>query len=175
MPNPTLTDRTQTHDGYSNSQILATSRLDLARAANLEVVTAIVRVAARRLMQSDGATIVLRAGDQCHYVDELAIAPLWKGHRFPMSECISGWVMQHKKVAAIDDIFKDPRVPHAVYRPTFVKSLLMVPIRQHDPIGAIGTYWSQPHKAGTGDVASLNQLADITADAIERLGHLATH
>ena len=37
----------------------------------------------------------------------------------------------------IPDIYVDPRIPADAYRPTFVKSLVMVPIRIKAPIGAI--------------------------------------
>ena len=47
---------------------------------------------------------MLRDGDECSYVDEEAIAPLWKGRRFPLTSCISGWVMEHRQAAAISDI-----------------------------------------------------------------------
>ncbi len=56
-------------------------QLSLAR--SMETVMAIVRRAARDLSGADGATFILREGDQCHYVDEDAIGPLWKGRRFP--------------------------------------------------------------------------------------------
>ncbi len=46
---------------------------------------AVVRHAARELTGADGATFVLRDADKCFYADEDAIAPLWKGQRFPMS------------------------------------------------------------------------------------------
>ena len=44
----------------------------------------IVRHAARQLVGADGATFVLRDGDKSFYADEDAIAPLWKGLRFPL-------------------------------------------------------------------------------------------
>src|SRR5262245_6937997 len=142
-------------------------RLSLAR--NLETVQEIVRRAARSLTGADGATFVLRDGDRCHYADEDAIAPLWKGQRFPMSACISGWAMIHRKPAVIEDIYADDRIPHDAYRPTFVKSLVMVPIRTLDPIGAIGTYWAAPHKATDEEVRLLQALADSTAVALENV------
>src|SRR5262249_56843927 len=55
----------------------------------------------------------------------VAIAPLWKGQRFPMSACISGWSMLNRCPAVISDIYADSRIPHDAYRPTFVKSLVM--------------------------------------------------
>src|SRR5512134_2389917 len=113
---------------------------ELSLARTLEGVMAIVRSAARELTGADGATFVLRDGDLCYYADEDAIAPLWKGRRFPMSSCISGWAMLHREPAVIPDIYADPRIPIDAYRPTFVKSRVMVPIRAEEPIGAIGNY-----------------------------------
>ena len=57
---------------------------------SLAALMQVVRTEARRLTGADGATFVLRDGDRCYYADEDAIAPLWKGLRFPMEACISG-------------------------------------------------------------------------------------
>jgi len=86
-----------------------------------------------------------------------------------MSACISGWVMLNKRPAAISDIFDDPRVPIDAYRTTFVKSLVMVPIRSSNPIGAIGTYWSTHHRATATEVEVLDALANTTAVAMENV------
>ena len=142
-------------------------QLSLAR--SLEAVMAIVRRAARDLTGADGATFVLREGDQCHYADEDAISPLWKGCRFPMSACISGWAMLNRQHAVIEDIYADPRIPADAYRPTFVKSLVMVPIRTESPIGAIGNYWATRHLATEEEVRALQALADSTSIAIENV------
>jgi signal transduction histidine kinase len=131
-----------------------------------------VRQAARRLSQADGATFVLRDGDQCHYVDEDAIGPLWRGKRFPMTSCISGWAMLNRRPAAIPDIYKDERIPIDAYRPTFVRSLVMVPIRTEAPIGAIGTYWAQRREISGEEVALIQLLADSTALAVEKVQFL---
>jgi putative nucleotidyltransferase with HDIG domain len=147
--------------------IAAIQRLALAR--SLDDIAAIVRQAARRLSSADGATLVLREGRQCFYADEDAIAPLWKGQRFPMDACVSGWVMSHREPAIIADVSADPRVPIDAYRPTFVKSLCLVPIRTLDPIGAIGNYWATVHQPTPGEVQMLQALADSTAVAIENV------
>ena len=55
--------------------------------------------------------------------------------------------MQHRIPVVIPDIYADPRIPHDAYRPTFVKSLAMVPIRQLEPLGAIGNYWAVERRA----------------------------
>lgn len=141
----------------------------LSMARSVAQIQAIVRHTSRRLTGADGATFVLRDGDMCHYADEDAIAPLWKGQRFPMSACISGWVMLHREHAMIADIYADDRIPADAYRPTFVKSLLMVPIRQLDPIGAIGNYWAEHHEPSEREVILLQALADSTAVAMENV------
>ena len=142
-------------------------QLSLAR--NLETIMDIVRQAARRLTEADGATFVLRDGDKCFYAEEDAIAPLWKGQRFPMSICISGWAMLNKMPAVIEDIYADARIPADAYRPTFVKSLAMVPIRTLDPVGAIGIYWAKRRHPGPAQVKVLQALADTTAVAMENV------
>src|SRR5580700_7603312 len=101
----------------------------LSQARDLPTVQDIVRHAARRLTDADGATFVLCDGDECHFVDEEAVGPLWKGQRFAMSNCVSGWAMMNRRPAVIEDVFADARVPQDTYRPTFVKSLVVVPIR----------------------------------------------
>ncbi|HXZ86269.1 MAG TPA: ATP-binding protein [Myxococcota bacterium] len=140
---------------------------ELSHARSLEQVMAIVRSAARELTGADGATFVLRDRDLCYYADEDAIEPLWKGKRFPMSACISGWAMLNRAPAAIPDIYADPRVPVDAYRPTFVKSLVMVPIRTEEPIGAIGSYWAVQHRATPEELRLLQALAHSTSVALE--------
>ncbi|TAL27940.1 MAG: sensor histidine kinase [Alphaproteobacteria bacterium] len=142
---------------------------ELSQARDLDTVMAVVRKAARDLTGADGATFVLRDGDKCFYADENAISPLWKGQRFPMKNCISGWVMLNATPAVIEDIYKDPRIPAAAYRPTFVKSLAMVPIRQEAPIGAIGNYWAENRCPQPEEIAILQALANVTAVAIENV------
>lgn len=71
---------------------------DLSTARTVEDVAAIIRVRARRISRADGVTFVLRDGDCCHYLDEDAVGPLWKGRRFPMTQCISGRAMSAASV-----------------------------------------------------------------------------
>jgi len=145
----------------------AVQMLSLAR--SIPEIQAIVRSAARRLTGADGATFVLRDNEQCFYADEDAIAPLWKGQRFPLEACISGWTMLNRRPALIEDIYADERIPHDAYRPTFVKSLAMVPMRTADPVGAIGNYWATPHRPSEEEVELLQALADSTAVAMENV------
>jgi signal transduction histidine kinase len=147
--------------------IAAIEQLSLAR--DLGQVTSIVRAAARSIAGADGATFVMRDNDQSHYLDEDAIAPLWKGRRFPLETCVSGWSMLQRAVAIIPDIYADPRVPVEAYRPTFVRSMVMVPIRRADPVGAIGVYWQVPKQTSEMLVRLLSALADSASVALENI------
>ena len=142
--------------------------LDLAD--DLGEVGRIVRTAARAMTGAMGATFVLREDDQCFYADEDAIAPLWKGQRFPMTSCISGWAMLHGTTAVVPDIEVDPRIPLEAYRPTFVRSLAMTPVGTPGPMAAIGAYWSVARTPRPEELAALSALAAATADAIARIG-----
>src|ERR1041384_6468851 len=145
---------------------LLTAVSDLSSARELSTVTRIVRVAARALTGADGVTFVLKEQGHCFYADEDAISPLWKGRRFPLDTCISGWVMRHRTAAAIRDIYQDDRIPHDAYRPTFVKSLLMVPVRTEDPVAAIGAYWADERDPTPDEQATLESLARAASLAL---------
>lgn len=142
---------------------------DLSVAPDICGVTAITRRAARDLTAADGVTFVLRELDSCFYADEEAIGPLWKGRRFPLNACISGWVMMHNSPVVIQNVYDDTRIPHDAYKPTFVRSLAMVPVRAPEPIAAIGAYWASEREATETEVGILAFLADSAALAIRNL------
>ena len=139
----------------------------LSATRTIQDVAAVVRSAARRISGADGVCFVLRDHDQCWYLDEDAIGPMWKGQRFSMTACISGWTMLNGQTAVIPDIYADDRIPHDAYRPTFVKSLVMTPVRPKDPIAAIGAYWATGQTPSVDTVLKLEAMARATAAAIE--------
>ncbi|ELR72012.1 Osmosensitive K+ channel histidine kinase KdpD [Fulvivirga imtechensis AK7] len=150
-------------------KLLVETVQQLSLARDIETIMDVVRKTARKLTGADGATFVLRDRDLCYYADEDAIGPLWKGQRFPMSSCISGWAMIHKKPAVVQNIYTDDRIPIEAYKPTFVKSLITVPIRSMDPVGAIGNYWAKQHNPTDEEIELLQSLADITSVSIENV------
>jgi signal transduction histidine kinase len=150
-------------------KILVDAIEQLSAARNFARIIDIVKHAARRVASADGATVVLREDNLCYYVEEDAISPLWKGHKFPMHSCISGWAMANRQVVVVPDIYADARIPHDAYRPTFVKSLVMIPVRVEDPLAAIGTYWAKPYVPDAAEVELLESLARATAIAISNV------
>lgn len=141
----------------------------IAAVRDLRALMTIVRQAVRELTGADGATLVLLDNGYCHYADEDAIGPLWKGQRFPLETCISGWAMLHARQVVIEDIYEDPRIPHEAYRPTFVKSLSMVPVGRKQPVAAIGCYWATRHRATAEELELQQALADAMSVGLANL------
>ena len=112
---------------------------------------------------------MLREGDYCYYAEEDAIGPLWKGQRFKMARCISGWAMAHVQTVAIEDVFTDPRIPHDVYRHTFVKSLIMTPAGDNSPAAAIGAYWAERRQFSDADIAAVKTMGFLVGGALKGL------
>jgi len=142
-------------------------RLSIAK--SLPEIMDIGTHAARILLAADGTTFVLPEGDLCYYAEEDAISDLWKGRHFPLNACISGWCMLERKAAIVPDIYKEERIPHDAYRPTFVRSLVMVPVRQDDPIAAMGAYWATTRQIEKSQVELLQGIANVVALSISQI------
>ena len=158
-----------THETPRTWTPLFTAAEQLAYARSLDDVVDVVRTTARNVVGAQGITIVLGEGDLCHYVAEDAIAPLWAGQKFPQASCISGWVMSHGQPAIIPDIFADDRIPHELYRETFVRSLIMMPVDTGNRPMAIGAYWAEGEEPGPLAVDLLSQLARLVGAAVRNV------
>lgn len=141
----------------------------ISAAETVDELVGSLRSVARRLIGADGVAIVLREGDTCHYVEEDAIGRLWKGGRFPMSDCVSGWTMLRRRTAIIPDILEDDRVPQAAYRGTFVRSMAMAPMGREQARGAIGAYWAHVFRPSAAEIDTLERLAAAAGAALERI------
>jgi response regulator RpfG family c-di-GMP phosphodiesterase len=80
--------------------------------------------------------------------------------------------MMHRELVVIEDIYADDRIPHAAYRPTFVKSLTMVPVRTEDPVAAIGAYWARRYVPTSEQLIRLQRIANSAAVAMTNVGLL---
>lgn len=148
-------------------QLLASALTKLTGSGTRAEILEIVRIYARQLIRADGVSIVLRDAEQCYYAHEDSPeGPLWQGQRFPLMSCISGWAMLNNQTAIIEDVYQDDRIPHAAYKPTFVKSLVMVPVGGPDPVAAIGAYWGRTWRPNPIDVAVLETLARAAGTAL---------
>lgn len=148
---------------------LAAAAKSLAAARSVDDIVATLCKTARDIVGSDGIAVVLREGDLCHYVAEDAIEPLWRGARFPVTECVSGWAMLNRRTAVIPDLESDPRVPQIAYRRTSMRSLAMVPVGAPEPVAALGAYWCAFVEPDDSTVRRLEILAQVATIAFERL------
>ena len=159
--------------GFEQSYAIRSDLLDkvqrkLALAEHRAAVIETVRHTARGICKSDGITFVLREGDMCHYVEEDAIGPLWKGQRFPLHTCISGLTMTHGETAVIEDVFQDPRIPYDAYLPTFVQSLIMTPVGDKN-VAAIGAYWKDQRSFSDLDIMTVKTFSALVGKALSDL------
>lgn len=134
----------------------------LAPLREVEAIGAAACRIARTLAGADGACVVLRDGGFVRSVAEDAIAPLWRGKRIPIEQCIAGWSMVHAATAEIPDVARDARVPRVLYGNTFVRSLVVVPVRpapDGEPCAALGAYWKAPDASSRRATALLEAFA----------------
>ncbi|WP_325170016.1 GAF domain-containing protein [Methylobacterium sp. C25] len=141
----------------------------LVAAQTLDGVVTALRQTARRVLGSDGIAVVLRDNGFSHYVAEDAIQPLWRGQRFPLETCVSGWAMLNNETVVAEDIRRDPRVPVLPYQNKAICSLLMVPIGSPEPIAALGAYWCAMVHIHDDLVARAEALAHQAATVIARI------
>jgi PAS domain S-box-containing protein len=139
----------------------------LARAASVDEVVSVLRDTARATVGAEGVAVIIENEGRCAYVAEDAVSPLWQGQSFPADHCISGWSMRHRETVAIRDVRLDPRIPQDAYAPTFVRSLVMVPIGRPVPIAALGAYWSDVSDHDPDTIKRLESLARLATIAIE--------
>jgi K+-sensing histidine kinase KdpD len=147
----------------------STTVQELFSAKNKETLFKLVSKSARKLTGADGSIFVKRENETCFYVEEDSVSPLWKGSQLPMETCISGWVMRHKDLVVIPDIYSDSRIPHDNFRHTFIRSMVMVPVNNNDPIGALGLFWSNNYVPSETDLNYISSLAEITAVVIKNI------
>lgn len=147
---------------------LAQLERKLEQARSVEDVAAEIIRLGRRIIGCDGITFVINERGSCYYLDSDGISPLWKGQRFPAGCCVSGWVMTHRQSAVIPNIYMDTRIPHEIYRRTFVKSMQMVPVGEQGE-AAIGSYWAEFHDPTDRESMILHALARLAAAALQRL------
>jgi len=158
--------RAEAEDRLHDVQSLIAVNRDLTRTLELSALLPQLCGIVRQIVGADGATFVLREGDHVRYVCEDARGPLWSGQSFPIGDCISGWSIVHNQTAIVEDVYADDRIPVQVYQPTFVRSLVMVPMRREQEfVGAMGAYWAVPRQATAREVALLEAVVGAASAA----------
>ena len=145
----------------------------LPQARDVPALARIVGDAARTLTGADGATFVLREGDECRCVEQTGADQVWKGKRYPIASTITGLAMETRQPVVIEDVINHPWIKPGAYNVETTRSLTAVPIRRSDPLGAIATYWATSHIPSPEEIKVLQALADVTAVAWENVGLFA--
>ncbi|HWE54070.1 MAG TPA: diguanylate cyclase [Acidimicrobiales bacterium] len=140
---------------------------EMALARSVPEIHRVVSRAARRINRAGGSNLVVVAGAHGRYVEEDGTGPGWKGRRIPLDGSLAGWSIEHRRPVVVDDVRADIRMAAAPYWSTPVSSLIIVPIRSQDPVGAIANYWTEPHTATGEEVRLLQALADSASVALE--------
>ena len=86
-----------------------------------------------------------------------------------LSTSYSGWAMLNNQTAAISNIYMEKRIPHDAYRPTFVQSLIMAPVRASGPVAALGAYWKERRSFTPEDIQAVKMMADFVGNALRRI------
>ncbi|MBU1172480.1 MAG: PAS domain S-box protein [Proteobacteria bacterium] len=142
---------------------------DLSTVRSIGPIMDIVRSAAQELLQSDRATFVLKEGARYHYKQPDDMEQPIREKCLPMQQCISDWAIRRKERLIIEDVTLEKNIPDGLNRPVNVTSLIIIPIRIKDPVGAIGVYWIKLHKPTREDLQILQALVDSTSVAMERV------
>jgi signal transduction histidine kinase len=151
--------RQEAEKRWRESELLQKIGRQLGSTLEIEKIRTLICQGARTLVGADGAAFVKNEGEEVFYAEEDSIEPLWKGCRFPILSCISGLSMIEHQAISIEDIYVDSRVPIEVYRPTYVKSLAVMPITAKHYSSVVGVYWAHQHQATTDELNLLQSLA----------------
>lgn len=141
----------------------------LSEAGSLDEIVHILRLCCRNAVGACGIVVVQRDGDECHCIAEDSVDLLWQGRRLAQHACVSGWAMLNRQPVGIADIYLDDRVPHAIYQPTCVKSVAMVPIGEDEPFAALGAYWAQTGHPLPEEMAVLQAIGRSASAAFARV------
>jgi hypothetical protein len=136
--------------------------------SSAELIDAL-RASARHVAACEGIAIIRREGPEVTYIAEDAETKMWTGVRCAVEQCVSGLAMVENQPILIPDIYADARVPHAAYRPTFVKSMAMFPIGLGEPQLALGAYWASAGPIDSEAVTLLSSLARAASESFERV------
>lgn len=145
----------------------------LSQARDISAIARIVGDAARELTGADGATFVLRDGDECRCVEQTGADQNWKGKRYPIESTVTGRAMETGRPVVIEDVNDHPWIKPGTFSAGMTHSLAVVPIRRTDPLGAIATSWAMHHIPSAEELVILQALADVTAVAWENVGLFA--
>lgn len=154
---------------WERFQRLAAALAAIAASRDRDEVMEVVRTSVRQLTGADGASLVLRDGEQFHYASEdCPRGSLWDGQDLATLGCVSRWAIEENETVIVEDVHQDSRIPPQFHKPDLVRSLIIVPLGSDHPFAVVGAYWSQLHRPDNEEVAVLKVLTRAAWDVLER-------
>ena len=167
-------DLAPAQEGRGRRWHLAAAMGSLVGAESEADVAAVLLAHARAIAGADGIAVARREEEEVRYIGEDSIAPLWARRSFPIDACLSGTAMLQNRTILVPDILDDLRVSLATYAPTFVRSLLILPVGSVRPRLALGAYWAKAGPIDAQAVELLSQLAGQARLVLERIHGCST-
>ena len=141
---------------------------------DLESVLKLVITETRTLLETEGASVLLRFGDELEFV---AVAGPGSEHligvRLPVTAGLAGWVMREGRPVLTDDTHSDPRFYSGVDRITgqSTRALMAVPLTFEGVVnGVVEVVNRRPESGRPGfnqqDLETLQSMADSAAIAV---------
>ncbi len=142
---------------------------DLTMARDVGAVARLAVQAACPLAGAAGAAFVLKEGDTYHCLEEDGTEPRWKWRKLPLPEPGEGRTVLERGPVVLEDMDTADAVPWSSCIEGACKSLVLVPVGAPEPFGAVGCYWTEPHRVNEEDLRLLGALADAAGVALENV------
>jgi diguanylate cyclase (GGDEF)-like protein len=158
------------------NQILKIQRDVVGHSGNLQMALQKIADKAMELINAEGAVVEMRDGDEMVYRAASGSGVPFVGMRINMEGSFTGLCMKRGHILKCDDSETDARVNADACRKVGLRSMLVVPLRNHTAsIGVLKILGSKPNAFSEDDVATLElmmglmsaTLSDaVTADAM---------
>ncbi len=141
----------------------------IAAGVDVDKVMEIVAGSVMKIMDADGATVEILDGDQSKIVYGTGIGTDLAGKTFAVQETFTGACLAAGKALTSDDCYIDPRVNRQASLDNAVRSLLAVPLFDHETAVAVVKATSQRLNAfADADVRSLELLTGMFSRTLTR-------
>ena len=160
------------HDAVRSFELgiagLARAADQLTDARDSDTIRALAVRAARQMSAADGAAYVGALGGRVSCLAEDAVSPVRAGRDDALDRSLEAWCLGQRVPAAVEDVYRDARIPRADFSRTFVRSLAVVPIQLQPEADALAVYWASRRLPSIEELELLEALAEHVAAALDR-------
>lgn len=146
------------------------SSLDLPLSLESKETTGLLH-ALRLAVHADGIILIKSEDGRSHYVGEDAVAPMWLGHSFPHSECLSGRAIADGEPIVIRDLQAGGHSWRTGNSRAVVRSLAIIPLAPLTRL-ALGMYWSHPTDISPDVIDIARSYGDVLSTVLAMASEL---